>query len=105
MSHVAGKGSIILSKNITLKFILHVPKLSYNLLSISIITKDSTCIAKSLDFHYELQDPNLERMIAHARMVDGLYCFDDDPLKSEQVQAASNSVASFPIESQIMLWH
>ena len=34
-SAIAGEGSITLSKHIDLKNVLHVPKLSYNLLSVS----------------------------------------------------------------------
>ena len=44
-------------------------------------------------------------MIGSARMVDELYYFDDNPLKSEPVQATGSSIVFFPIEGQIMLWH
>ena len=40
-STIAGKGLINLSKNISLKNVLHVPKLTCNLLSVSKLSKDS----------------------------------------------------------------
>ena len=38
LATVAGKGSIILSRNLTLNFVFHVPSLTCNLLSINILT-------------------------------------------------------------------
>ncbi|PON70009.1 LOW QUALITY PROTEIN: hypothetical protein PanWU01x14_084730 [Parasponia andersonii] len=46
LSQVAGTGSIVISKDIVLKSVLLVLKLSYNLLSISKITRDMNCVAK-----------------------------------------------------------
>ena len=43
---VAGKGLIILSRNLTLKSVLYVPSLTCNLLSISKLTHDQNCVAK-----------------------------------------------------------
>ncbi|PON66130.1 hypothetical protein PanWU01x14_111810 [Parasponia andersonii] len=43
MSPITGKGSIKISKKIELKFVLHVPKFSCNLLSISKLSRDSNC--------------------------------------------------------------
>ena len=40
-SPIAGKGSVPISKNITLKSVLHVPKLACNLLSVSKLCQDS----------------------------------------------------------------
>ena len=40
---IAGQGSIRLSDKIVLQSILHVPKLSCNLLSVSCLSKDSNC--------------------------------------------------------------
>lgn len=46
LSKVMGKGSVIISQNITLSSVLYVPKLDCNLLSISKLTKDLKCITK-----------------------------------------------------------
>jgi hypothetical protein len=43
VSPIAGEGKIPLSTHIDLKNVLHVPKLSYNLLSVSKICEDSNC--------------------------------------------------------------
>ena len=45
-SEVAGKGSMIISRDIILKDVLYVPKLDCNLLSISKLTRDLNCITK-----------------------------------------------------------
>ena len=47
-SPIAGKGLVKLSKNIDLKYVLHVPKLACNLLSVSKLTKDSNCCVFSM---------------------------------------------------------
>ena len=45
-SKVEGVGSVIISKEIKLAFVLFVPRLDCNLLSISKLTKDLRCITK-----------------------------------------------------------
>ena len=76
-----GKGSIIISENLILKFVLHIPNLSCNILSVSKITKDSNCFAKFCDSCCEFHDQHSGRMIGGARMTDGLYYFDNNFLK------------------------
>ena len=51
LSPVVGKGSIRISKSITLNPVLHVFNSSCNLLSISQLTKQSNCSAKFLSSH------------------------------------------------------
>ena len=77
LSPIAGKGSITISNDLTLKSVLHVPKLLCNLLSVSKLTKDSNCLVKFYDSYCEFQDHHSKKMIGSARMVDGLYYFDD----------------------------
>ena len=43
LSSIVGQGSIRLSDKIVLQYVLHVPKISCNLLSISRLSKDSNC--------------------------------------------------------------
>lgn len=45
-SPIAGEGKLPLSRHIDLKNVLHVPKLSRNLISVSKIYKDSNCNVK-----------------------------------------------------------
>ena len=49
-SAIAGSGTVRVSPTITLENVLRVPKLSCNLLSISLITKDLDCCAYFLSF-------------------------------------------------------
>nr|KYP57492.1 hypothetical protein KK1_003756 [Cajanus cajan] len=46
LSKVMGKGSVIISQNITLNSVLYVPKLDCNLLSISKLARDLNCVTK-----------------------------------------------------------
>ena len=46
ISKVAGFGSVTISKTLSLHFVLLVPNLDYNLLSISKLTRDKNCVAK-----------------------------------------------------------
>ena len=41
---MAGQGDVLLTSSLTLRNVLHVPKLSVNLLSIPQITKDLNCL-------------------------------------------------------------
>ena len=63
LSRVVRTSSIALSKELTLKFILLVPNLDCNLLSISKLTNDHNCVAKFSNNLCEVQDLNLETTI------------------------------------------
>ena len=73
LSSVAGKGSIRIFESITLNPVLHVPNLSYNLLFISQLTKQSNCLAKFLPSHCVFQDLLLGKTIGSAKECEGLY--------------------------------
>lgn len=104
-SSIAGIGSIQISDKIELKSVLHVPKLACNLLSVSKLSRDSNCRAIFFDSHCEFQDQLSGRMIGSARMIDGLYYFDETLFNNKQVQGLSSSTSSMPVREQIMLWH
>ena len=55
-SPIAGKGEIALTPTLTLNFVLHVPKLSCNLFSISKFTQTNNCVAKFFPSYSEFQD-------------------------------------------------
>ena len=74
-SPIVGKCQIEISNQITLQFVIHVPKLACNLLFVSKISKDSNCRAVFLDSHCEFQDRNSGKMIGSAKMVHGLLLF------------------------------
>ncbi|KAH7665241.1 RNA-directed DNA polymerase protein [Dioscorea alata] len=72
-SEVAGIGSVIISKEITLKSVLFVPNLDYNLLSISKLTKDLNCVTKFSSTLCEFQALSSGKTIGNAKMSAGLY--------------------------------
>uniref|UniRef100_A0A2N9I543 Retrovirus-related Pol polyprotein from transposon RE1 n=1 Tax=Fagus sylvatica TaxID=28930 RepID=A0A2N9I543_FAGSY len=78
-SSIAGKGLIKISERIDLKSVLHVPKLACNLLS----------------------DQSSGRTIGSARMINGLYYFDDN-LSSDKKAQGFSSISSISVREQIM---
>ncbi|KAG6521029.1 hypothetical protein ZIOFF_018095 [Zingiber officinale] len=76
-SPIAGKGSVQISENIDLKSVLYVPKLTCNLLSVSKLSKDSNCRVVFCDSHCTFQDRSSGKTIGSAKMVNGLYYFED----------------------------
>ncbi|KAK3037954.1 hypothetical protein RJ639_030659 [Escallonia herrerae] len=56
LSAIVGTGSIVLSPSITLHNVLHIPKLSCNLLSISKLTNDLKCQANFYSTQCEFQE-------------------------------------------------
>ena len=57
------------------------------------------------DSQCEFQDRNLGRLIGSARMVNGLYYFDDDLSSNKTTQGYGCSISSLSAREQIMLWH
>jgi hypothetical protein len=102
-SSIAGEGKITLSKNIDLKNVLHVPKLSCNLLSVSKICKDSNCNVKFFNTHCIFQDQISGKMIGSAKMMDGLYYFEET--FENKVAHGLSGIGSTLVRDQIMLWH
>ncbi|KAK2997364.1 hypothetical protein RJ639_025480 [Escallonia herrerae] len=86
LSTIAGTGSIVLSPSITLHNVLHVPKLSCNLLSISKLTNDLKYQANFYSTRCEFQEMVSGRMIGSARASDGLYFFEDGTNSGKHVQ-------------------
>jgi len=87
----AGQGDVKISPSITLKNVLHVPKLSTNLISVQKLTKDLSC---NIVFHNNyciLQDKNSGRTIGHAREWNDLYYMEDpnQPIKSQTLISES----------------
>ena len=73
LTTVAGIGDVKISPLMTLKNVLHVPRLSTNLVSIHKLTQDLCC---NIIFYHNscvFQDKDSGRMIGHTREQDGLY--------------------------------
>ena len=67
LSTIVGKGSIVISPFLTIRNVLHIPKLSCNLLSISKLTQDKKCKVNFFHDRCEFQEMNSRGMIGNAR--------------------------------------
>lgn len=105
LSSVAGKGCIPISKNLSLDYALHVPKLSCNLLSISKITKDLNCVAKFFPFYCEFQDMRTGKVIGTDKEIDGLYYFESESASSSNLSYTHLSSSNSSSNQEIKLWH
>ncbi|KAK3021698.1 hypothetical protein RJ639_046548 [Escallonia herrerae] len=83
LSTVSGMGSIVISPFITLDYVLLVPSLSCNLLSISKLTKYLKCVANFFPTHCIFQDQDSGKMIGNAKECAGLYLLKDGNLVNE----------------------
>ncbi|XP_073041799.1 uncharacterized protein [Primulina eburnea] len=103
-SPIAGKGLVQISEKIDLKSVLYVPKLNCNLLSVSKLSKDSNCRVVFCDSHCIFQSRSSGKTIGSARMVNGLYYFENILPGNKIVQGLS-SISSLLVHDQIMVWH
>lgn len=83
---------------------LHVPKLTCNLLSVSKLSRDTNCHIIFCSTHCLFQDQGSGEMIGRASLLDGLYYFDESPTSDKKVQGLS-CVSSPSVRETIMLWH
>ena len=54
-SHISHNGDVFLSFDIMLSLVLHVPKFTFNLLSVSRLTKSLNCAIIFLSYHFALR--------------------------------------------------
>ena len=71
------KWSIKISSLLTLHDVLHVPDVSYNLLSVNKLTSNLKCQANFFSSWCEFQDLNSGKMIGSDRQGERLYFFKD----------------------------
>ena len=64
---VAKQGTITFNPSLSLKFILHICKLSINLMSIYQVTKYLNCKVTFFSSHYVVDDLDIGKIIGHAR--------------------------------------
>ena len=109
LSKVAGTGSVVLSRDLTLNSVLLVPNLDCNLLSISKLTKEKKYITNFSSTHCEFQDLDSGKTIGNAEECSGLYILKEhhDPQEQPQMVIGGNSfsVSCQNNDSAIMLWH
>ena len=73
LTTVAGIGDVKISPSLLLKNVLHVPRLTTNLVSIQKLTKDLHCKVVFNHSYCVFQDKDSERTIMHATERDGHY--------------------------------
>ncbi|RVW61484.1 Retrovirus-related Pol polyprotein from transposon RE2 [Vitis vinifera] len=111
LSKVAGTGSVVLSRDLTLNSVLLVPNLDCNLLSISKLTKEKRCITNFSSTHCEFQDLDSGKTIGNAEECSGLYILKErhDPQEQPQMTVAylinrmSSRVLKFQTPCQTLL--
>ncbi|CAL2268192.1 unnamed protein product [Prunus armeniaca] len=101
---VVGKGSVFLSNSLSLSNVLHVPRLSNHLLSISQLTKSLNCFVTFYDTHCVIQDQRTRATIGRGSEKGGLYLLDDlgGYTSSPTVHALQSATDS---SRDIWLWH
>ena len=106
LSPIAGTGDVKLSTSLTLSNVLHVPKLSCNLISISKLTQDLNCQAKFFHSHCEFQDTASGKMIGNARECGGLYILDEES-NSSKIDQENSCLKTTLVnkDNEIYLWH
>ena len=106
LSRVFGTGSVIISKDITLRSMLYVPKLDCNLLSISRLAQDLNCVTKFLPHMCEFQALNSGKRIDNAEVGAGLYLLRAEEIRRLPMKTACVvSNPSTKTDSVVMLWH
>ena len=93
LAAIAGWRAINLTPSLTLKFVLHVPKLSINLFYTHQITKDLN------------KDQIIGRMIGQAREQKGFYFLETSSGNGDMVPHSHLSTISSPKKDQIWLHH
>jgi hypothetical protein len=110
---VKGIGLSRISRDVILNSILHIPKLDYNLISISKLTRDLNCVAKFFPNLCKFQDLDTGKKIGSAKMCSGLYLLNGFTPQKGQTQNGilaphkGRSVLNFYVnkDSDVMLWH
>jgi hypothetical protein len=91
LSQVAGSGTTHLSSDIELLSVLHVPGFTFNLLSVSKITRALNCLVSFYPSLCIFQDLKTRRMIGMGHEVDGLYYLDLAPTPASRALQLSAS--------------
>ena len=89
---IAHKGTVILSPELTLSNVLHVPAFNFNLISVTKLCSDMHCSLTFLNNCCSVQGPSLRRPILLGKLVQGLYhLVDTFPESNQQPQKDSSA--------------
>ncbi|KAK2433017.1 putative mitochondrial protein [Trifolium repens] len=101
---VAGQGDVQINHSMTLKNVLHIPKLAINLISIQKLTQDLSCNVIFHNLDCVLQDKISGRTIGHAREWNGLYYLEEPDLSSKK-DLPHSLVSVLTNKEKILLYH
>lgn len=101
---IAGKGTVKISSFLVLQNVLHIPTLSYNLVSVSKLTLDLNCQIIFLPSHCEFQDLTSRKRFGGANLNDGLYTLYGITFEQQDRETRLGSI-SVTNKNQILLWH
>ena len=102
MTPISGRGNVLVSHNITLPFVLHIPNMSCNLLSISKLTKSQNCFVTFFQNHCVFLDLTMGKMIGSAKEREGLYYLVIEEQGRIQVHQLKGNTRK---ESELWLMH
>ena len=102
---VAGVGDVQVNPDLVLKNVLHVPRLSTNLVSIQKLTQDLICRVIFYASYCEFQDQSSDRKIGLAKEHNGLYYLSASSQPESNKSASSTSFFSSSNKDVIWLHH
>ncbi|KAJ7954112.1 Retrovirus-related Pol polyprotein from transposon TNT 1-94 [Quillaja saponaria] len=108
LSSISGKGSICCTPSLTLSYVLHVPKLSMNLLSISTITKELNCTVLFDSSSCVFQELGTEKILGYGKEHNGLYLLENglEILSKDNTSGqALHSSSTTSSQQELVQWH
>jgi len=99
-SSVLGSGTIHLTPSFSLSSVLHLPNLSFNLISTSQLTHDLNCVVMFFSGYCLFQDRVTKKIIGRGYESGGLYLFDH-----QVSQAVACPIVPSPFEVHCRLGH
>lgn len=89
-NHKAGKRTVCVLPNLSLPFVLHVPRFSVNVLSVSALTRNLNCFVTPHHSYYVFQDLRTGQKIGGSSESNGIYTLDLKNTESRVLQTEVN---------------
>lgn len=105
LTTVARVGDVKISASLTLKNVLHVPRLSTDLVSIQKLTQDLHCNVDFYRSYCVFQDKDSGKKIGHAREQDGLKASSQSIMVKDKLPHTFVSESSSSNEEKVWLHH
>ena len=104
-SPIVWKGNVKISSILSLKLVLHIPNLSYNLLSIGKFTKDLNYFVLFISTGCIFQDFVTGKMIRHVELKDGLYYLEANLVNTNLRSQGFVYTTYQKRKDHVWLWH